>query len=81
MIALTSCTGTPDFPAEHIYEVDHEFGVCGKYKIVEDPLDISHVKDLPLEECRGVFGFQAEDVGHVLDWTRSRIDEAKEKCE
>jgi hypothetical protein len=81
VLALSSCGSIPPFPATHVYEVDVESGVCGRFKIVDEKrLLFEHDMDLPLTECDGVFGFSMKQVAPVMNWTRDRITEGQERC-
>lgn len=80
LISLSGCASLKPFPAKYIYEVDTTYDVCGKYVIVDpESLQIDYVDDLPMTACDGVFGFSAEDMPKVLDWSEEAIKKAKEK--
>lgn len=65
-----------------MYEIDTANDTCGVYAIVDQERVIfEHREDRPLSACAGVFGFSTEDTPKVLDWSRDRIKDAKEKCQ
>jgi len=79
-LLLSSCAHDP-FPTRHVYEVNITRGICGQYEIVDTRnLTFRHVRDLPLAQCQGTFGFHAADAGKVFAWARRMIREAEQKC-
>lgn len=80
-LALPSCNTLPKFPTKNVFEVDLQNNVCGMYEITDfERLLFKHVKDLPIESCQGVFGFSANKIGPVMNWSRDVIQKYKDKC-
>jgi hypothetical protein len=79
LILLSACAHP--FPAKQMFEVDVPNQVCGVYDIVDqEKVLFSHKEDRPLQSCNGVFGFSTSDTPKVIQWSRERIQEAKQKC-
>lgn len=79
-LSLLSCAHP--FPAKTMYEIDLTNGLCGVYEITDqERVLFEHKEDLILGACNGVFGFSTEDTPKVIQWTRDRIQEAKQKCQ
>lgn len=80
--ALASgCAGLRPFPTKTVWEADLQAKVCGEYRVVDvNRLLFKHIKDHPINKCDGVFGFSAEDMPKVLDWSRDAIKKCAEKC-
>lgn len=82
LTALTvSCAGLKKFPTDRIYEFDPKTPICAEYKIVNyEKLQYKWVQDIPFEKCPAIFGFKAEEIPKVLDWTEDAIAYSKRHC-
>jgi hypothetical protein len=74
MVAIASCAFTRSlepFPADFWYEVDTTHKICGKWRIVnKEHMLVMHQRDMPLEECNAVIGYDAEDAAKVRRWVQ-----------
>lgn len=61
-LLLTGCKAMKDAPISHLYIPDLENQVCAKRAITDkSTLASIWVEDLPLVECDGVIGLDAEE--------------------
>lgn len=81
MASSAACSGLKPFPTKTIYEIDLKDNTCGEYVLTDmENLKFKWIKDHPLNDCDGTFGFASQDIPKVLDWASDAIKACKGKC-
>ncbi len=56
--------------------------ICAEYKITNvETFSFAYVRDIPLNQCPAIFGFNAESVPKVFDWAQDAVAVAKARCQ
>jgi len=64
----------------HIYDIDLDHKVCGKYKVISfEKMQFQWVQDVPLKECNGFYALDPADTQKVKACAETSIKACRAK--
>jgi len=79
-LCLSFCGCDDKFPAEYIYNIDHNKKVCDRYRINQDKITFKFDSAIKFSECPVLYGFTGQDIGEIMSWIRrnkTKIEECR----
>lgn len=71
LLLLSGCKTLNNAPISHLYVVDLDNGVCSKRIITnKTTLASKRVADLPLSECDGIIGLDAQEFSNLRTYLK-----------